>query len=260
MPPMPCTLIRRLAGVLAPALLLAPLGCREDSEAPTAPLAEPALTAAASTPLVFRQVSAGGLHTCGVTSDDLAYCWGYNNYGQLGVGTTDGPELCLSLGCSTRPVAVLGGLRFRQVSAGEDHTCGITTDYRAYCWGLNGGSLGDGTMLSRSTPVPVAGQLSFRQVSAGDVHTCAVATDNRAYCWGYNGSGQLGNGTQSFDPPLTPVAVVGQLQFRQVSPGGEHTCAVTTDDRAFCWGSNRYGQLGDSTEISPRLRPTRVAG
>jgi len=205
-------------------------------------------------------VSAGGLHTCGVTSDDLAYCWGYNNYGQLGVGTTDGPELCLSLGCSTRPVAVLGGLRFRQVSAGEDHTCGITTDYRAYCWGLNGGSLGDGTMLSRSTPVPVAGQLSFRQVSAGDVHTCAVATDNRAYCWGYNGSGQLGNGTQSFDPQLTPVAVVGQLQFRQVSPGGEHTCAVTTDDRAFCWGSNRYGQLGDSTEISPRLRPTRVAG
>jgi alpha-tubulin suppressor-like RCC1 family protein len=254
MSPIPCTLIRRLARVLAPALLLAALGCREDSGAPTAPLAEPALTAAASPPLVFRQVSAGGLHTCGVTSDDLAYCWGYNESGQLGVGTTDGPELCLSSGCSTRPVAVLGGLRFRQVSAGEYHTCGITTDYRAYCWG------GASILNAGPTPVAVPGGLQVRQVSAGEGHTCLVTTENRAYCWGYNGSGQLGNGTQSGETQLTPVAVVGQLQFRQVSAGVEHTCAVTTDDRAFCWGSNRYGQLGDSTEISLRLRPTRVAG
>jgi alpha-tubulin suppressor-like RCC1 family protein len=254
MSPIACTLIRRLARVLAPALLLAPLGCREDSEAPTAPLAEPTLTAAASTPLAFRQVSAGGEHTCGVTSDDLAYCWGYNQYGQLGIGNTEeGPELCLSLGCSTRPLAVVGGLRFRQVSAGEDHTCGVTTDYRAYCWGL--------TVNGGSTPVAVSGGLHFRQVSAGEVHTCGVTTENRAYCWGsYNGAGQLGNGTQSTDPQPTPVAVVGQLQFRQVSAGVEHTCAVTTDDRAYCWGSNSAGQIGDSTSASLRLRPTRVAG
>ena len=131
------------------------------------------------------------------------------------------------------------------MSAGEDYTCGITTDYRAYCWGLNSGALGDGTMLLRTTPVPVAGHLSLRQVSAGDGHTCAVSTDNRAYCWGYNGSGELGNGTQSVDPQLTPVAVVGQLQFRQVSAGGSHTCGVTTDNRAFCWG--RGGLVGDSS-------------
>src|SRR5262245_46374149 len=188
MPSIAGTLIRRLAPGLAPALVIAALACREDAESPTAPAPGRALDVSPALALSFRQVSAGGSHTCGVTSDDRAYCWGYNNYGQLGVGTDTGQELCLSLGCSTRPVAVLGGLRFRQVSAGEDYTCGITTDYRAYCWGLNyGGALGDGTTFFRTTPVPVAGHLSFRQVSAGAVHTCAVTTDNRAYCWGYNG-------------------------------------------------------------------------
>jgi alpha-tubulin suppressor-like RCC1 family protein len=114
-------------------------------------------------------------------------------------------------------------------------------------------------MLYRTKPVPVAGGLHFRQVSAAHSHTCGVTTDDRAYCWGYNGSGQLGNGTSSIDPQLTPVAVVGGLQFRQVSGGAEHTCGVTTDNRAFCWGSNSTGQIGDSTEVFQRLRPTRVA-
>jgi alpha-tubulin suppressor-like RCC1 family protein len=260
-------LTHRLAPVLAPAILVAGLGCREDAESPTAPEPGPALATTASAALTFREVSAGGLHTCGVTSEDQAYCWGYNNYGQLGVGTTDGPELCLSLGCSTRPVAVLGGLRFRQVSAGEDHTCGITTDYLAYCWGLNyNGQLGDGTTIYRSTPVAVAGGLHFRQASAGHAHTCGLTTDNRAYCWGYNGDGALGNGTNT--GPETgpygtyssrPVAVLGTLAFRQVSSGGSHTCGVTTDNRAFCWGRNGEGQLGDSTGVR-RLGPSPVAG
>jgi len=252
---------RRLAPVLAPALVLAALGCREDAESPTAPEPEPALATTATAALTFRQVSAGRDHTCGVTSEDQVYCWGENDIEQLGTGSTTGPEFCLGgVACSTRPVAVLGGLRFRAVSAGERHTCGITTDYLAYCWGENGGGrLGDGTMISRSMPVAVAGGLSFRQVSAGSLHTCGVTTDNRAYCWGYNGSGQLGDGTSS-DPRLTPVAVLGQLQFRQVSAGALHTCGVTTDNRAFCWGRNLEGQLGDSTDVVQRLRPSPVAG
>jgi alpha-tubulin suppressor-like RCC1 family protein len=176
-----------------------------------------------------------------------------NNSGQLGVGIHDGPEICLGLGCSRRPVPVLGGLHFRQLSAGGDHTCGITTDFRAYCWGENSGALGDIT----TSPVAVAGGLHFRQVSAGDIHTCAVTTEDRAYCWGYAGSGALGNGVLSVDVQLTPAAVVGQLQFSTVSAGGAHSCGVTLDHQAFCWGS---GVLGDSTEVSLRLRPTRVAG
>ena len=98
MPSIACTLIRRLAPVLAPALVVATLGCGEDAGSPTAPAPGPALDVAPALALSFRQVSAGGLHTCGVTSDDRAYCWGYNNSGQLGVGTDTGPGLLSIVG------------------------------------------------------------------------------------------------------------------------------------------------------------------
>ena len=122
---------RRLTPVLAPALMVAALGCREDTESPTGPESEPVLaTGAAAAALAFRQVSVGGSnHSCGVTTDNRAYCWGYNGSGQLGDGTSTNRQL---------PTAVLGGLRFRHVNVGQDHSCGITTANRAYCWGFNG--------------------------------------------------------------------------------------------------------------------------
>ncbi|HEX6434728.1 MAG TPA: hypothetical protein VFZ87_10820, partial [Gemmatimonadales bacterium] len=137
-------------------------------------------------------------------------------------------------------------LSFRQVSAGFNHTCGVTTENRAYCWGRNKrGQLGDGTTTTRLTPVAVAGGLPFRQVSTAFSHTCGVTTENRAYCWGNGGSGRLGDGT-ALDR-LAPVAVAGGLPFRQISAAYGHTCAVTTNDRAYCWGLNRDGRLGDGT-------------
>ncbi|HEY3011760.1 MAG TPA: hypothetical protein VGJ36_03360 [Gemmatimonadales bacterium] len=83
--------------------------------------------------MAFSQVSVGGVHTCGVTTDNRVYCWGANYAGQLGDGTAVDHYT---------PVAVSGGLRFRQVNAANNHTCGVTTDYRAYCWaGMGLGSL-----------------------------------------------------------------------------------------------------------------------
>jgi len=242
---------RILAPVLAAGLLITALGCLEDTESPTAPEAEPGLATAATTPLAFYQVSGGGDHTCGITTDNRAYCWGSNAYGQLGDGTTTD---------RLTPVAVAGELPFRQVSAGDSHTCAVTTTNRAYCWGYNGsdGELGDGTATDRLTPVPVAGGRQFRQVDAAQYHTCGVSyPDNKAYCWGYNGSFALGDGTST--GRSTPVAVSGGRQFRQVSAGGFHTCGVTTLDKAFCWGWNNRGQLGDGSKVS-RPTPSPVAG
>ncbi len=236
---------------LAPILLAAAVGCREDAESPTAPEATP-LAASATHALAFFQVSAGQLHTCGVTTDNRAYCWGENGQGQLGNGSTTD---------RLTPVAVSGTRRFRQVSAGDHFTCGVTTDYRAYCWGQGfAGELGDGTGTNRLTPVPVAGGQRFRQVDAGLFHTCAVSyPDNHAYCWGYNGDGESGDGTTT-SPRLAPVAVNGGREFRQVQAGGRHTCGVTTSREAFCWGENLQGQIGDGSAGSPRLTPTLVAG
>ena len=245
-----CILTRRLARVLAPALVLAALGCREDTESPTAPEPAPALDITPAHTLSFRQVNAGFGHTCGVTTNNLAYCWGFNAFGQLGDGTTTILRLT--------PVAVAGGLLFRQVSAGFAHTCGVTTNNLAYCWGFNAsGRLGDGTTALRLMPVLVhAGARRFRQVIAGDVPTCGVTTDSLAFCWGGNFEGQLGDGTTT--DRLTPVRVAGGHHFRQISEGSHHSCAVTTGDQAFCWGGNPLGELGDGTTTN-RLTPVAVA-
>jgi alpha-tubulin suppressor-like RCC1 family protein len=205
--------------------------------------------------LRFRQVSAGTDHTCGVTPGNRLYCWGANTYGDLGDGTTT-PRLA--------PVAVAGGLRFRQVVAANAYTCGVTLDNRAYCWGTSSfGEIGDGTRGTQHlTPVAVIGGLRFRQVSAALLHTCGVTLDNLAYCWGSNSNGQLGGGPPG-DLSLTPVRVVGGLRFRRVIAGFSHTCGVTAGNRAYCWGFNLFGQLGDGTAYptnTQRLTPVAVAG
>jgi len=200
--------------------------------------------------LSFAQVSAGTNHTCGVTTDNDAYCWGLNNDGQLGDGTTERRET---------PTLVSGGLSFVQVSTGNDHTCGLTTDNVAYCWGWNGhGRLGDGTTEQRGTPTPVTGGLNFTQVSAGAQHTCGLTAGNFAYCWGRNFRGELGDGTTT--QRTVPTPVMGGLSFTQVSPGENfHTCGVTTGNDAYCWGLNDHGRLGDGT-TTQRAVPTLVTG
>src|SRR4051812_18861909 len=132
--PTSCTLFR-LAPVLVASLFAAVVGCGEDAESPAGPEPAPALATTAAKVLSFRQVRAGSFYTCGVTTDDVAYCWGGNSNGRLGDGSTSPRHT---------PVAVAGGLRFRQVDASVHHTCGATTADRAYCWGRNSeGQLGD---------------------------------------------------------------------------------------------------------------------
>ena len=190
--------------------------------------------------LTFATVDAGVDHTCGVTTSGDAYCWGDNSYGELGDGTIDTTR--------TTPVLVSGGLRFAAVSAGKNHTCGMTTGGNAYCWGENFyGQLGDGTTTDRVTPRLVSGGLTFATVSAERDHTCGVTTSGVAYCWGWNSSGQLGNGTTT--DRNTPVRVSGGLNFASVSAATNHTCGVTPGGAAYCWGSNYNGQLGDGTQL-----------
>jgi alpha-tubulin suppressor-like RCC1 family protein len=214
---------------------------------------------AVSTTLLFQQVSAASSHTCAVTTDYRAYCWGLNGDGAIGDGTqTD----------RLRPVPVSGGLRFYQVESGDEATCAVTyPDNRAYCWGYHAeGELGDGTFqpARRLTPSAVAGGLRFRQVSVGGGHypyaghSCGVTTSDEAFCWGRNNWGQLGNGSNG-SPSYAPVRVVGGHRFRQISAGSDYTCAVTTANRAFCWGNGRAGQIGDGKTFL-RFSPSAVAG
>ena len=103
---------------------------------------------------------------CGLTATGDTYCWGFNDFGQLGDGTTTG---------SLTPVLVSGGIRFSSISTNGGHTCGVTSVGDAYCWGENfRGQLGDGTTINRLTPVLVSGGLSFALVSAAFSETCGL--------------------------------------------------------------------------------------
>jgi alpha-tubulin suppressor-like RCC1 family protein len=233
---------------IAPVLLATTLtlaACGEDVTAPTDPTASSSVVAAAAA-ATWTQVAVGGQHTCALASNGGAYCWGYAVWGQIGNGTAP-----IKL---PNPTRVSGNLKFVQITAGLTHTCAITGDNKAYCWG-SGGLLGSGTDGDRSVPTPIAGSRRFSQIRAGASHTCALTPAGKAFCWGLGGL--LGDGTNT--SRSVPVAVKGGLTFRRIVAGGRHTCAVTTGDKAYCWGRGEEGQLGQGT-TSGSTKPVAVSG
>lgn len=202
--------------------------------------------------LSFSAVSAGANHTCGVAAG-IVYCWGSNRFGELGDGTTTDR---LTPGAVPAP----GGMTFASVTSGWYHTCAITTEGAAYCWGYNlSGQLGDGTRSDRSSPTPVSGSVIFATVSAGSAHTCGRTAASATYCWGDNSYGQLGNGTTAPDSSPGLVASPVGVTFAAVWAGSNHTCGRTAAGDAYCWGFNTGGQLGDGT-TTDRSSPVLVAG
>ena len=209
-------------------------------------------------------LAVGDFHQCGITSAAKAYCWGHNEYGQLGDGThTD----------RTEPVPVLGGLSFSTISAGGNYTCGLTTVGAAYCWGRNDfGELGIGTTdtftggLGQTIPEVVAGGLRFSAVTAAG-QTCALTATGTAYCWGINWFGEVGIGTKTpilEAGPTAPALVLGDLTLSGIAAGAGHTCATTETGTAYCWGANWQGQLGvartDPFPGAGSLSPILVTG
>ena len=184
----------------------------------------------------IMQVAAGASHTCVLTTIGSVLCWGDNENGQLGDGTTKD---------RSTPRAV-SGLQsgVSAISAGGGHTCAVTTAGGVLCWGYNWASqLGDGTTTDRSTPVAVSGlQSGIHTVSAGAAQTCAVTTTGGVLCWGAYGL-DWWSSTGSYSS--TPMAVSGlQSGVSAVSAGSYKTCAVTTAGSALCWGYNRpYSDL-----------------
>jgi alpha-tubulin suppressor-like RCC1 family protein len=198
--------------------------------------------------LRLTAVSAGDLHSCALTTDGSAWCWGGDQADQLGDSTRTN---------SSSPVATKGGLKFAALSSGYAHNCGLTTASVAWCWGDNqSGELGDGSTSHRSLPVAVGGGLTFTSISAGQDHTCALTAAGAAWCWGNNLSGQLGNGLTVNSS--APVPVGGNLTFSTISAGFQNSCGVATNGAAWCWGDNTRGQLGNGS-LTSSAAPVKVA-
>lgn len=210
----------------------------------------------------FVEVSAGGSHACALTAAGAAFCWGSNNFGQLGVGFGGGG--CGFHDCSERPVAVSGGVRFVQLAAASGHTCGLTAAGIAYCWGADGdGQLGDGGGVnSGSEPRMVAGGLTFSSIAAGVSVTCATTPAGAGYCWGNNDRGQIGDGTSGWrNYRYAPAAIDPALRFASIGTGGWHSCGMTTNGTALCWGDGFLLGSGDEAyNALPSPSPVPVAG
>ena len=201
----------------------------------------------------FETLTAGFYHTCGVTADGDAYCWGWNAYGQLGVGPSGSYRYA-------SPRLVTGGKTWRALSAGWLHTCGVTVSDEVYCWGYNGqGQLGLGSTgwIERS-PRRIAGIYSFADVTVGYSHSCGLTTSGDPICWGQNHFGQLGRGTTSATGAI-PAPVASGLTFTDLDAAWTVTCGLDAEGAAHCWGRNDWGQIGDGT-TTDALSPTPVAG
>jgi alpha-tubulin suppressor-like RCC1 family protein len=197
-------------------------------------------------------ITASEGHTCAVTTGGGVACWGRNERGQLGDGTTTNRLI---------PTAVNGlGSGVAEVSAGRWHSCALTTAGAVVCWGYNGsGQLGDGTTTQRLTPTAVNGASSgVAAIAAGHYHSCALATGGGILCWGSNGEGELGDGTTTNRSTPTAVSGLGS-GVAAIAAGNGFTCALTTGGGVLCWGWNGEGELGDGT-TTRRLTPTPVSG
>ena len=188
----------------------------------------------AATPV---QVAGGLASTCAITSGSEVQCWGANDHGNLGDGTTTSRAV---------PAKVTGVSGATVVATGWFHTCAIAGGALS-CWGDNFyGQLGIGSTTDQHTATTVTLPATPIEVGAGEHHTCALLSDESVWCWGANDVGQLG--ITGIDYALTPSHVPG-VTASSLAVGADHTCVVTTAGDTKCWGNNTVGQLGDGAAI-----------
>jgi alpha-tubulin suppressor-like RCC1 family protein len=201
------------------------------------------------------ELAAGPDHVCAVVDEGsgrrVPYCWGSNGSGQLGRGTTSGPD--------ATPTAVGGLVDVVELELGASFSCARRAGGSVLCWGANGtGQLGDGTSTTRTSPTPVSGLLDAIDLGVGTSHACAVRSSGSVVCWGTGSDGQLGHGSTANSTTPVGVTVLGGALATGVACGGRHTCALT-GGVPQCWGSNAEGQLGTGTR-TPGSGAVTVAG
>ena len=185
-------------------------------------------------------------HGCIVVPWGLVGCWGLNDRSQLGPPGSD-------LGILHVPPVD----HVASVSLGDRFTCALRSDSKALCWGANNvGQLGDTTTRDHGTPSLVAVPMEVYGIATGAHHACALSRDGGVWCWGANDRGQLGDGSLELFS-ATPRRVQGLPKSTSVATGDDFTCARTEDGRAWCWGNNSLGQLGDGTQVT-RAEPRPI--
>jgi alpha-tubulin suppressor-like RCC1 family protein len=208
------------------------------------------------------QASTADAHSCAVSTNGHAYCWGANDYGEIGDGTTNGSDNPVKVkGLPATPVQIVAGGDFDGSTTPADFTCALLTTGDVYCFGVNEtGELGNGTTTNSQIPVKVDLSGPAKQIVADGFSSCALLMTGQVQCWGSNTSGQLGNGTNA--DSSTPVNVSGLSQVLQISSNGAASsiCALTASNTVLCWGDNTNDELGDGVNGGSSNTPQPVQG
>jgi alpha-tubulin suppressor-like RCC1 family protein len=200
----------------------------------------------------FIQISAGESSTLAIRgSDGTCWAWGYNGSGQLGTNNTTN---------YSSPVSIVGGNSFTQISSVGSHSLGLDENGIGWAWGFNGnGQLGTNNRTSYSSPVSIVGGNSFSKISAGAGFSLAIrGNDGTGWAWGYNGYGQLGNNNRT--SCSSPISIVGENSFIQISAGSGFSLAIRGNDGSgWAWGFNNFGELGHNN-TSSSSSPVSIVG
>jgi len=188
-----------------------------------------------------RHVAASGRNTCFTSLTAVPTCWGRNDEGQLGLGTTGMPQTEPG-GAVQDSTGDLDGVDFGAV--GDRHSCFRFADGTLQCVGANAdGQLGRGNTNPSSVSEPVPGMTDVTSLSLASGHTCAVDAGT-VYCWGLNDLGQVRPGAAP-SAVLSPTAVAGVGAASQVATARGFSCALLSTGEVTCWGSRQHGGLGD---------------
>ena len=174
-----------------------------------------------------QSLSAGSRHTCAISIEGDAYCWGYNSSGALGDGTTTD---------RLSPVRVAGTLKFSAIAAKAGYTYALTSDGRLFCWG----AFCQPSILTLS-PRQVETSRAIYFLGDGMVGNCAIGLGNVAYCWGNNDFGQSGTGKRGGTSVAPEEPVAGNHRFVDTGSSENAACAITANGAAYCWGSGPAG-------------------
>lgn len=201
----------------------------------------------------------GDAETCALDLVGQLYCWGARYYKSEGNTASSG-------GVYLEPTPFPEGYRFQSIARTRSSTCGITTDGDTYCWGHNAyGELGlgytDGTHVEPTEPV--LGGHRFTQITGGSSRFCGLTAQGKAYCWGWNQalgfpydeSKVVVCGEDKVRCVPQPVPVNTTETFSQIGMGHYHTCALSNEGMAYCWGWSNYGQVGINDESAAEPVP-----
>ena len=205
----------------------------------------------------YKPIAKGAFHTCFLFPDGRVKCWGYNLFGQLGLGDTNSRgDNEREMGSELDYVNLGSGRTAKAIAAGNSHTCAILDNDEVKCWGTNShGQLGLGNKVSATSPgsstVNLGNDRTVKALSLGNDHACAVLDNDKIKCWGRNSHGQLGlgdtkdrGGATSEMGGALPYVDIGNYTAKAVSAGDSYTCVILNNDQVKCWGLNSSGQLG----------------